>query len=390
VKVPFVDLGPYVELVSGNGLSRHQSDQGAFAGSVMWDLLDSRDFIGSPTSPTVQAFETKLAAKLGANHVVACANGTDALQLALRASGIGPGSRVAMPNLTFFATYEAIVNVGATPVLLDVDGCGQLSYAALYEAHNQRRFDAVLLVHLYGWCGRRLSDFRAFCRARQIPLIEDGAQAFGATVNHDGPWHADAESVFKNADVATLSFYPAKVLGGIGDGGAVVCKTRRTADRVRLLANHGRTDHHEHVTPGWNSRMDSIQALWLTRALDVIDKVVERRCAIFERYWNGILDLDSAPDVDALREGDDVYHNGYVVPIRVSEPEPFQARLRERGIETRRIYPMTIGDQQGTHGAIQLGALTTSREIAASVVCLPVWYGMTDEMVDYVLEAVRG
>lgn len=384
MKVPFVDLGPYVQRVGG-----YDPASGSFGTDFHLDVkrvIDSHDFIGSPTSPAVQAFETKLAKHLDAPHVVACANGTDALQLALRASGIGPGSRVAIPNLTFFATYEAVVNVGATPVLLDVDGCGQLSYEALHAAHNQRRFDAVVLVHLYGWCSRWLEDLRTFCRKHSVPVIEDGAQAFGTVVNHDGPWRADAESVFKNADVATLSFYPAKVLGGIGDGGAVICKTKRTADRVRLLANHGRTEHYEHVTPGWNSRMDAIQAVWLTRALDVIDETIKRRCEIFEQYWSGMLSMD----IETLREGDNVYHNGYSVPICVSDPEVFQARLREREISTRRIYPITIADQQGTHGAIQLGALSVSRRLASSVVCLPIWYGMTDEQVDYVLEAVRG
>jgi UDP-2-acetamido-2-deoxy-ribo-hexuluronate aminotransferase len=360
VKVPFVDLGPYVELVGG--------DPRAFGEDVLAEVLISRDFIGSPTSPTVQAFETKLAAKLGANHVVACANGTDALQLALRASGIGPGSRVAMPNLTFFATYEAIVNVGATPVLLDIDRDDrQLSYEALVAAHDRRRFDAVVLVHLYGWCSKRLDDFRTFCRERRIPLIEDGAQAFGVKF--------DDQSVFADADIATLSFYPAKVLGGIGDGGAVVCKTERLAQSVRLFANHGRTGHYRHATVGWNSRMDSIQALWLTRALDVIDGVLDARRKITRLY--------------GARMDGRVLGNGYLDVRSVAE-SAFMARMADRGIETGRIYPSTIDQQRGADRAIRSGDLHVSQDHVRHCVSLPVWYGMTDEMVDYVLEAVRG
>ena len=299
MKIPFVDLGPYVQRVA---------DRDAFTAGV-WDLLQARDFIGSPTSPTVAAFETKLAAKLDANHVVACANGTDALQLALRASGVGPGMRVAIPNLTFFATYEAVVNVGATPVLLDIDrGDLQLSYEALYNAHDRRRFDAVVLVHLYGWCSRRLDDFRVFCRERRIPLIEDGAQAFG--VKFDG------QSVFADADIATLSFYPAKVLGGVGDGGAVVCKTQRTADSVRLFANHGRTGHYRHATVGWNSRMDAIQARWLTRALDVIDEVLDARRKITRLY--------------GARMDGRVLGNGYLDGRGVADPSAVMAKMADR------------------------------------------------------------
>lgn len=368
MKVPFVDLGPYVELVSGNGSSRHMDDQGAFAGSAMWDLLDSRDFIGSPTSPTVAAFETKLASKLDANHVVACANGTDALQLALRASGVGPGSRVAMPNLTFFATYEAIVNVGATPVLLDVDRDDlQLSYEALATAHDRRRFDAVVLVHLYGWCSKRLYAFRTFCHEYRIPLIEDGAQAFG--VKFDG------RSIFADADIATLSFYPAKVLGGVGDGGAVVCRSRQIAERVRLLANHGRTGHYRHAVVGQNSRMDSIQALWLTRALDVIDEVLDARRKITRLY--------------GARMDGRVLGNGYLDGRSVANPTEFMARMADRGIETARIYPSTIDQQRGADAAVVIADLHVSQDHVRHCVSLPVWYGMTDEMVDYVLESAR-
>ena len=359
MKVPFVDLGPY--------LRRVQLDAGVVPDMVR-TLMTTRDFIGSSNSPTVQAFETKLASKLDANHIVACANGTDALQLALRASGIGPGSRVAMPNLTFFATYEAIVNVGATPVLLDIDRDDlQLSYEALTAAHDRRRFDAVVLVHLYGWCSTRLDDFRTFCRERRIALIEDSAQAFG--VKFDG------RSVFADADVATLSFYPAKVLGGIGDGGAVLCKSRQVAERVRLLANHGRIGHYRHATVGWNSRMDSIQALWLTRALDVIDEVIEARRKI-TRFYGAKIDGR-------------VLGNGYLDVRKVADPCAFRARMAEREIDVMRIYPSTVDQQSGADAAVVSADLHVSQDHVRHCVSLPVWYGMTDEMVDYVLEAAR-
>lgn len=364
MKVPFVDLGPYVDLVGGRDpITRHGLLH------ALSDLLESRDFIGFQTSAAVAAFETKLAAKLGASHAVACANGTDALQLALRASGIGPGARVAMPNLTFFATYEAIVNVGATPVLLDIDRDDlQLSFEALLAAHDRRRFDAVVLVHLYGWCSKRLDDFRTFCRERRIVLIEDGAQAFGVKF--------DDRSVFADADVATLSFYPAKVLGGVGDGGAVLCKTQRTADSVRLFANHGRVGHYRHATVGWNSRMDSIQALWLTRALDVIDEVIEARRKITRLHYGAKID-------------DRVLGNAYLDVRQVANPTEFMARLADRGVETGRIYPSTIDQQRGAEGAIHSADLHVSQDHVRHCVSLPVWYGMTDEMAEYVLEAAR-
>lgn len=360
MRVPFVDLGPYVRRVR-----THTPPSGSFD-TALDELLESRDFIGSPSSPLVSAFETKLAAKLNASHVVACANGTDALQLALRASGVGPGARVAMPNLTFWATYEAIVNVGATPVLLDIDRFDkQLSYEAFTAVFKQLRINAVVLVHLFGWCSARLDDFRTFCRERSIPLIEDGAQAFG--VKFDG------RSVFADADIATLSFYPAKVLGGIGDGGAVVCRDQAAADRVRFLANHGRTGHYKHGAIGWNSRMDSIQALWLTRALDVIDGVIEARRKLTQLY--------------GARSFDRIYGNGYLDVRGVSDPDEFVRRLGAQGIEVGRVYPSTIDQQRGLDSRTIVGAdLHVSRSLAQLSVSLPVWYGMTEEQVIHVME----
>ena len=239
--VPFIDLGPWVEKACTNA-----------KGDIITDfvaLLDSREFLGG--GPTTKKLEAALSTKLGVANVVTCANGTDALQLALRACGIDHGSRVAMPNLTFWATYEAIVNVGATPVLIDIDPDDlQMSFGEFTRAHDAHRFDAAILVHLYGWCSARLGEFRTLCRERRITLIEDGAQAFGIQVDGAASGRAGRESVFADADVATLSFHPAKVLGGIGDGGAVLCKTARVAERVRCLANHGRAGQHEHVAAG--------------------------------------------------------------------------------------------------------------------------------------------
>lgn len=365
VTVPFIDLWPYVQLVAGRqGVgSRLVNDQDSFLGSA-WDTLRTLDFIG--TGAITKRFESALADKVKAPYAVACANGTDALMLALRAMGIGRGARVALPNLTFWATYEAVVNVGATPVLLDIDPDDlQLSFDEFVRAANKRQFDAAILVHLYGWCSRRLGDFRSFCRNRRITLIEDGAQAFGVKVA--------GESIFADADIATLSFHPAKVLGGIGDSGAVLCKSARTAAQIRMLANHGRAEHFQHLAVGWNSRLDSIQAAWLLRALEVSDKVIEARRRAARNYG------DWAPE--------NVTSNGYLDVSITHDRAAWQEKMRARGIGTGCVYPSTIIDNDGAHDAIALGPLHTSRDVARMVVNRPLFYGITDEQVDRVLEA---
>jgi UDP-2-acetamido-2-deoxy-ribo-hexuluronate aminotransferase len=353
--IPFVDLKPYVELV------RKSQPFEEFEEEVIFNLLDARDFIGG--GPTTTRFEEALAKKLDVKHVISCANGTDALQLALRACGIERGHRVAIPNLTFWATLEAVVNVGATPVLLDIDPEDlQMDLNEFLRAHRARHFDAIVLAHLFGWCSSKLSEFRGICRDKRITLIEDGAQAFG--VRHEG------QSVFADADVATLSFYPGKVLGGIGDGGAVVTRSERIAKRVRALANHGRVDHFDHAVVGWNSRMDAIQAAWLLRALEMSDKVIDgRRAALTELTKTGGVGCDLG--------------NAYLDVRQIDNPKVVAAKLRELGVEARHVYPRTIADQQGAAGiAIPVGTLAASRRFCERVINLPLWYGMPDEDVE--------
>jgi UDP-2-acetamido-2-deoxy-ribo-hexuluronate aminotransferase len=373
-RVAFIDLEPWVQKVRGGG---------PFMGAVENDLfkiLDSREFLGG--GPTTQKLEAALTHKLGVPHVITCANGTDALQLALRACGIDSGHRVAMPNVTFWGTYEAIMNVGATPVLLDIDpGDRQMDFEEFKRAHNEKRFDAAILVHLYGWCSSRLAEFRAFARERRITLIEDGAQAFGVQV--------DGASVFSDADVATLSFHPAKVLGGIGDGGAVICKSVRTASRVRSLANHGRAgSQHEHVVAGWNSRLDAIQAAWLLRALDVVDEVINARQDLHTKYQEALYAIIAgAKPSDLIDVHPGIATNGYMT-VFDSNPTPAAEIIQclaAQGIEARRIYPHTIADF--AHGAIEYGPLTHSRALVEHVVSLPLYYGMTDETVERCVKA---
>jgi dTDP-4-amino-4,6-dideoxygalactose transaminase len=378
--VPFINLKPYVELVDG-----HPALEGGGFLDDVDTLLGAREFIGG--GPTTQRFEVALATKLGAQHAIACANGTDALMLALRAAGIERGHRVAMPNLTFWATFEAIVNVGATPVLLDIDPNDlQMDFETFVRACNNKRFDAAVLVHLYGWCSAKLDQFRSFCRDKRVTLIEDGAQAFGVRF-------AD-KSIFEDADAITLSFHPAKVIGGIGDGGAVLTRSARTAARIRALANHGRVAHQEHAVVGWNSRMDAIRAAWLLRALEVSDRVRDARQSIVYRYGTRLPTIDDALHDAGVHNGPTrmgIIDNGYLNIMQVADPRAVAKRLAAAGIETRHVYPLTIADQPGAKQyALSVGELPVSRRFVERAISLPVWYGMKNEDVDRCAAAFEG
>lgn len=381
--VPFVDLDPWVEKVRRAGDDREFTGVQSFLSDVR-GLLDTHEFLGG--GPTMKRLEAALAVKLGVPHVVTCANGTDALQLALRACGVDRGSRVAIPNLTFWATYEAVVNVGATAVLIDIDPDDrQMSFEDFKRAHDAKQFDAAILVHLYGWCSSRLAEFRAFCRERRITLIEDGAQAFGVEIDIAG-----RRSVFADADVATLSFHPAKVLGGIGDGGAVLTRSHHVAATVRSLANHGRTPgmQHKHYRAGWNSRMDAIQAAWLLRGLDVIDEVIEARRSLRDLYVTMLTATVQAPNITRSPAYPDITTNGYMTTLVTNQApaEEVVTCLAAQGIEARRIYPCTIADQAGNN-AIQFGPLEHSRALVEHVISLPLYYGMTTETVERCVKA---
>lgn len=360
VAVPFVDLSRVTSLVRD-------------AVRDAWtEVVAAGELTGGPT---VSAFERELGAHLGVRHVVGCSNGTDALVVGLQALGIGPGKRVALPNLTFWASYEAVVQRGAQAVLVDVDPEDlQLDPVQLARAHERVGLDAVLLVHLLGWTSSRLAEIRAWCQERELPLLEDAAQAFGVEVA--------GRSVLADAQLATLSFFPAKVLGGCMDGGALLTSDGALAARLRSLCNHGRSGHFEHGEVGHNARMGGLQAAWLRQMLRHAPTILgERRAHEAElRAW-----LDRhRPRVRPHGPPAGVTGNGYLSVCRVPAAQRalLARRLGEAGIAIRHVYPVTVADQPAAGDALHASSLEHSRQLCREVVNLPLFFGMRpDELV---------
>jgi dTDP-4-amino-4,6-dideoxygalactose transaminase len=358
MKVPFVDLSRLVSRVREDVLE-------AWAG-----CLDSTAFVGGPR---VAAFEAKLAAAVGVPRAVACANGTDALLVALQAAGVGRGMRVAVPNLTFWATFEAVAQLGGVPVLVDIDPDDlQMSVSELASAHDAHRIDAAVFVHLYGWTSARLHELRAFCREREIALVEDGAQSFGV--------EASGEPVLAKADGATLSFYPAKVVGGAMDGGAITMQAEEREARARSLCNHGRAGHYTHAHVGWNSRMAEVQAAFLSRVLDEAPPILAARRAT-AAFYRERLKENRAIRVYGPPRG--VVENGYlnVLTVEGRSGASIASALEAAGIGCARTYPETLDAQPPAKraGAIAHGDLRWSRAFSASVVNLPLFFGIRDD-----------
>lgn len=365
MSVPFIDLQRFEPGFMDRWLERVR------------DITAHTRFVGGPD---VARLEARLAEAAEAAAVVACANGTDALQLALRAVGVGPGDVVVIPDATFWATFEAVVNVGARPVTVDIDPVDlQMDFDRFVEAVDLHRPKAAILVHLYGWGSRRLDDFRSSCRQRGIALVEDGAQSWGVRWN--------GRSIYADAEIATVSFYPAKVLGACGDAGAVVCATAELAGTVRMLANHGRTDHYAHGAVGWNSRMSGFDAAWLDLSLDVLDARLADRRRIAERYQERL----PALGVRVVAPPPGYVENGYLnVTLHDPAVRPaVEAALKARGIGYGTVYPGSMSTQPGATGHLvaAVGGAEADR-LARSVLNLPLFCGMTDDEFETVLAAV--
>jgi len=366
--IPFIDLSRYptqwyTEIVAA------------------WEhCLKTTQFVGGEE---VARFEVALAKKLGVKHAVSCANGTDALIVALQAAGVQSGAKVAVPAVTFWAVYEAVVQIGAVPVFIDIDSEDlHLSFDQLQEAHTQFGLTAVIYPHMFGWTSNAIFSVRDFARKEGIRLIEDGAQAFGVTLE-------DGSSIFSGADIATQSFYPAKVFGGCMDGGAVLTNSEQDADTVRSLCNHGRDQHFLHGAVGWNSRMSGLQAAFLNIQLGQIDAILKDRLTSLAFYSKHMQDVHEAK-LSLPPSG--ICGNGYlaVITMESSLRDSFQNTLKQAGIATGQVYPLPMHRQAPASNSLRISDLTNSERFCSQVVNLPLFYGMTCEELERVVSVVNG
>jgi dTDP-4-amino-4,6-dideoxygalactose transaminase len=289
---------------------------------------------------------------------------------------------VLIPDATFWATFEAVVNVGAQVVTVDIDQDDlQMDFELFRRALDEQNPKAAILVHLYGWGSEKLADFRALCRERGVLLVEDGAQSF------DVEWQG--ESIYRGAEISTVSFYPAKVLGACGDAGAVYCGTPELATRVRQLANHGRTGHYDHGLVGWNSRISGFDAAYLNLSLEYLPERLASRRRLAELYRRQLEGLG----VETRGPGADYRENGYL-NVCLFDPErrpALEAGLKAAGIGFGIVYPAPMSTQPGAAGhlAARYGG-QNAEWLARSVLNLPLFAHMRDDELGEVLSALRG
>ena len=356
-----------------NSLQRHIEPLADRLALAARRVIDSGYFV---LGPHVQHFEQAFAAYCGVAHAIGVGNGTDALELSLRALGIGAGDRVAVVANAAMYGATAILACGATPVFVDIDSVTHtMCPTALAAELASGQVKAVIITHLYG----RLANMDALvplCREHGVQIVEDCAQAHGA---------CDRNGIRAGAfgDIASFSFYPTKNLGALGDGGAVVTSEEALAVRTRQLRQYGWTAKYTNtLIGGRNSRLDEMQAAILLEMLPELDGWNARRREIANRYSAEI----KAPHI-ALPPALGADHVAHLYVVRCDDRDTARARLAEMGVQTDVHYPTPDYRQPCLHGRIDARPLLNTEADAGSVMTLPCFPELTDTEVDAVIVA---
>ena len=362
-RVPFVDLKAQY-----SGLREEMN-------SAVLNVLESAYFVGGPI---LERFEQEFAAFVGAQYCVGVANGTDAITLAARAAGLGPGDEVLVPVNSFFATAEAISNAGATPVFVDVDPVTFHMDARLAAKSITDRTEAIVPVHLYGRA-MDMKPFEALAEQHNLTIIEDCAQAHGASVQ--------GNTVGSSGRLTCFSFYPGKNLGAYGDGGAVTTSDPELLNRLRMLRDHGSPAKYQHSVVGWNSRLDSLQAAVLSVKLPNLHRWNAARRDHARKLTAALLGSPIIPP--AIPEGNQ--HVFHLFVVRCSQRDELKHYLQEKGIQTGIHYPVPLhltGAYQ-TLGAPGRGSMPVTETLAGEILSLPMYAEMSDEQIAYVILALQ-
>jgi dTDP-4-amino-4,6-dideoxygalactose transaminase len=322
-------------------------------------------------------FEMEFASFCGVNYCVGVGNGLDALRLSLKALGIRDGDEVIVPSNTYIATALAVTYVGATPVFVEPDIRTFNINPSLIEEKITEKTKAIMPVHLYGQpCDMDL--IMDIAKKHNLYVVEDCAQAHGAVYK--------GKKVGSFGDMAGFSFYPGKNLGALGDAGAVVTSDKDLADKVRALGNYGSDYKYHHIYKGNNSRLDELQAAFLSAKLPHLNRMNGERCRIAESYLKEIKNSEIVlPYV--MEDTEPVWH---IFGIRCDRRDELEKFLNDRGIGTNKHYPIPIHLQEcyKNMGFVK-GDFPVAEEISATELSLPMYYGMTDDEIQYVIDTIN-
>ena len=346
--------------------------------SSITDVLEKTHFIGGEN---VQEFEHEAASYLGAKHAISCANGTDALHLAMLAAGIGPGVEVITTPFTFIATVEAIAYVGATPVLVDVDKASYNIDATLIEAAITNKTRAIVPVHLFGMpCD--MQAITSLAEKHKLTVIEDCAQSFGATYN--------GRQTGTLGSIGCFSFFPSKNLGCFGDGGMLSCDDDDLAQKLQVLKSHGSAERYIHSIIGYNSRLDEIQAAILRHKLKQIDHYNSERRRVAAHYCECLSDLPvSLPQLTSV--GNDkaipVFHQ---FTLLTEQRAAIQKELQDNQIASAIYYPIPLHKQEAINGLLTSTPHCPNAEaLSEQCLSLPIYPELDNDSIERIAGIIK-
>jgi len=362
MKVPFVSFLPMEEEIKSD---INLAFERVFARS--WYIEGEED----------KNFEKAFAEYIGVDYCIGVGNGLDALMLALKSLGIGEGDEVIVPSNTFIATALAVSYVGAKPVLVEPDISTYNIDPSLIEEKITDRTKAIIPVHLYGQACD-MDSVMSIASKYDLRVIEDCAQAHGALYK--------GKRVGSFGDLAAFSFYPGKNLGALGDAGAVVTRDSELAKMVRALGNYGSDFKYHHIYKGNNSRLDELQAAFLSVKLKQLDRMNEERRRIADCYTKGI--KNSKIILPVVRsECLPVWH---IFAVRCDERDALEKHLNQKGIGTNKHYPIPIHLQQCYKDlSLSKNDLPIAEKISETELSLPMFYGMSDDDIQYVIDVIN-
>lgn len=338
-------------------------------------ILSSSSFIGGKF---VSEFEEHFKAFTDSKYCVGVANGTDAIEIGLKALGVGRDDEVILPANTFVATCSAVVACGATPVLCDIDEYHLINVSKI-ERLITKQTKAIIPVHLYGQSAD-MTQIMALAKKYNLKVLEDCAQAQGALHNN--------QHVGTFGDCGTFSFYPGKNLGAFGDAGAIITNYSEVAMFCRTFANQGQESKYLHSMVGRNSRLDALQAAALSVKLKYLTRQNEARQKIAEYYLSNIQNLPGLIELPKSKERNN--HVWHLFVITVSQRDNFMKYLETNGVQTGLHYPFPIHEHLGyKHLFIDTNILTQANVLAGKIVSLPLWPELSKDELEIVCSAVN-
>ena len=345
--------------------------------AAMQEVVASAQFI---KGPKVAAFEANLGTYLGAKHVIGCANGTDALQIALMALDLQPGDEVIVPSFTYVATAEVIALLGLKPIMIDVELDSFNINVDLVAAAITEKTKAIIPVHLFGQ-STDMQPIMDLAKALKIPVIEDNAQAIGAVYNGQ-------QKAGTIGDIGCTSFFPSKNLGCYGDGGAIFTNSDELDAKIRMIANHGQSRRYYHDSIGVNSRLDALQAVVLDiklKRLDQYNAARQKAAAYYDAAFKNIATLQTPIQA---KHSTHVFHQ-YTLRIKNGQRDALQTFLKERGIPTGIYYPVPLYRQKAyQHYFDQSQALPNTELLCQEVLSLPMHSELNADVLEYIAGSV--